>query len=342
MMNTHSIQPLQAPAASRPGRRAFAAGALLALAFAAGHAVAQPGEWPAKAIRMVVPYTPGGGTDVVTRLISERVANLNRWVIVVDNKPGAGGNIGLDAVAKSAADGYTFGMGQTANLAINPALLPSMPFNPRTDLLPVALVASQPMVLVVPADSPWKSLQDLIQAAKAQPGGIRQALASTGTVGHLAGEMLSFKAGIQVLNVPYKGASPAVTDLLGRQTHYMFGTPQAVYPLIKGQRLRALAVTSAQRLPILPQVPTVAESGFPGFEAVDWKLIVAPRNTAAGIAQKMNAAVNQALQDPGVLKQLQSEGSTPMGGSLQQAQAYLQKEQAGWATLIRDAKITLE
>ena len=174
------------------------AAALLPLA-----AQAQPGNWPSRAVRMVVPYTPGGGTDAVARQISERVGTLNQWTVVVDNKPGAGGNIGLDAVAKSAPDGYTFGMGQTANLAINPALLPSMPFNPRTDLIPVALVAAQPTVLVVPQHSPWKSVQDLVKDAKADPGGIRQGLASTGTVGHLAGEMLAFKAGIQVLNVPY-------------------------------------------------------------------------------------------------------------------------------------------
>jgi tripartite-type tricarboxylate transporter receptor subunit TctC len=166
----------------------MAACALMAMTLAAGSAAAQPGEWPAKSIRMVVPFTPGGGTDTVTRQISERMATANRWVIVVDNKPGAGGNIGLDAVAKAPADGYTFGMGQTANLAINPSLLPSMPFNAKTDLLPVALVASQPVVLVVPTDSPWKSLQDLIAAAKAQPGAIKQGLASTGTVGHLAGK----------------------------------------------------------------------------------------------------------------------------------------------------------
>ena len=323
-------------------RQVITSSALIAMTIAAGSVQAQPGEWPAKSIRMVVPYTPGGGTDAVTRQISERVGTANRWVIVVDNKPGAGGNIGLDAVAKAAPDGYTFGMGQTANLAINPSLLPSMPFNPKTDFIPVALVASQPVVLVVPADSPWKSLQDMIAAAKAQPGGIKQGLASTGTVGHLAGEMLSYRAKIDVLNVPYKGAAPAVTDLLGKQTHYMFGTPQAVYPMVKGQRLRALAVTSAKRLPILPQVPTVAESGFPGFEAVDWKLIVAPKNAPTPIVQKLNAAVNTALQDPGVLKQLQAEGSTPMGGSMQDAQNYLQKEQSSWSALIRDAKITLE
>ncbi|QRI88569.1 tripartite tricarboxylate transporter substrate binding protein [Delftia lacustris] len=305
-------------------------------------AQAQPGNWPSRAVRMVVPYTPGGGTDAVARQISERVGTLNQWTVVVDNKPGAGGNIGLDAVAKSAPDGYTFGMGQTANLAINPALLPSMPFNPRTDLIPVALVAAQPTVLVVPQDSPWKSVQDLVKAAKADPGGIRQGLASTGTVGHLAGEMLAFKAGIQVLNVPYKGAAPAVTDLLGKQTHYMFGTPQAVYPLLKGGKLRALAVTSARRLPILPEVPTVAESGYAGFEAVDWKLIVAPKGTPAAIVQKMNIAVNAALQQPAVQQQLQAEGSTALGGSMQDAARYLLKEQTDWAALIRDARIRLE
>ncbi|WP_233210107.1 tripartite tricarboxylate transporter substrate binding protein [Comamonas sp. 26] len=312
------------------------------MAMTAGSALAQPTPWPAKALRMVVPFTPGGGTDAVARLISERVSTANHWTMVVENKPGAGGNIGLDTVAKAASDGYTFGLGQTANLAINPALLPSMPFNPKTDLLPVALVAAQPVVLVVPADSPWKSIQDLIKAAKAEPGNIKQGLASTGTVGHLAGEMLSFKAGIKVLNIPYKGAAPAITDLLGKQTHYMFGTPQAVYPMLKGKRLRALAVSSTKRLTILPDVPTVAESGFPGFEAVDWKLIVAPKNTNTEIAKKLNAAVSKALQDPAVLKQLQDEGSTPMGGSMQDAANYLQKEQNSWATLIRDAKIQLE
>lgn len=334
-------QPLFHP--TKPGisrRQALVATALMAMT--AGSALAQPAPWPAKALRMVVPFTPGGGTDAVARLISERVSTANHWTMVVENKPGAGGNIGLDTVAKAAPDGYTFGLGQTANLAINPALLPSMPFNPKTDLLPVALVAAQPVVLVVPADSPWKSIQDLIKAAKAEPGNIKQGLASTGTVGHLAGEMLSFKAGIKVLNIPYKGAAPAITDLLGKQTHYMFGTPQAVYPMLKGKRLRALAVSSAKRLTILPEVPTVAESGFPGFEAVDWKLIVAPKNTNAEIAKKLNAAVNKALQDPAVLKQLQEEGSTPLGGSMQDAANYLQKEQNSWATLIRDAKIQLE
>ena len=316
--------------------------AATALALGGIASLATPALAQQRTVRLVVPYAAGGPIDITARALAERVKDVLGGPVIIDNKPGAGGNIGLDAVAKSAPDGYTFGMGQTANLAINPALLPSMPFNPRTDLIPVALVAAQPTVLVVPQDSPWKSVQDLVKAAKADPGGIRQGLASTGTVGHLAGEMLAFKAGIQVLNVPYKGAAPAVTDLLGKQTHYMFGTPQAVYPLLKGGKLRALAVTSAKRLPILPEVPTVAESGYAGFEAVDWKLIVAPKGTPAAIVQKMNTAVNAALQQPAVQQQLQAEGSTALGGSIQDAAQYLLKEQTDWAALIRDAKIRLE
>lgn len=326
----------------RRGLQALAAASLTALGALSGTAALAQDGFPSKPITILVPFAAGGTTDILARIVAQALQQELGQTVIVDNKPGAGGNIGLDAVAKSAPDGYTFGMGQTANLAINPALLPSMPFNPRTDLIPVALVAAQPTVLVVPQDSPWKSVQDLVKAAKADPGGIRQGLASTGTVGHLAGEMLAFKAGIQVLNVPYKGAAPAVTDLLGKQTHYMFGTPQAVYPLLKGGKLRALAVTSAKRLPILPEVPTVTESGYAGFEAVDWKLIVAPKGTPAAIVQKMNTAVNAALQQPAVQQQLQAEGSTALGGSIQDAAQYLLKEQTDWAALIRDAKIRLE
>ena len=248
-------------------RRRFA---LATLAGSLGHGLAQAqtqaqSRWPDKPIRMVVPYTPGGGTDSVTRQITEKVGTATRWVFLVDNKPGAGGNIGLDFVAKSKPDGYTLGMGQTANLAINPALLPRMPFDPLKDLVPVALVAEQPVVMVVRADSPWKTLADAIAAAKAQPATVKQGLAGTGTVGHLAGEMLAFKAGFSVLSVPYKGAAPAITDLLGGQTDYMFATPQAVLGMVKGGKLRALAVTSARRMAVLPEVPTVAESGHAGF-----------------------------------------------------------------------------
>lgn len=304
-------------------------------------AMAQP-AWPDRAIKVIVPYTPGGGTDAVTRHLLDKVAAETKWTLIVDNKPGGAGNVGLDIVAKSKPDGYTLGMGQTANLAINPALMPKMPFDPAKDFIPVALVAELPTLLVVRQDSPLKSLSDLVKAAKTKPDGLKQALAGNGTVGHLAGEMLAVKAGFSALNVPYKGAAPAVTDLLGGQTDYMFATPQAVLSLIKGGKLRALAVTSSRRLPILPEVPTVSESGYKGFEAVDWKLLVAPAGTPAQVVRQINAAVEKALATPAFQAQLNAEGSAPLGGSPQKAAEYLRAEQSEWAQLIRKANIKLD
>ena len=305
-------------------------------------APAQTGNWPDKSIRFVVPYTPGGGTDTVTRHIAERITQDNKWTFLVDNKPGGGGNIGIDIVAQSKPDGYTIGMGQTANLAINPVALPRMPFDVNKDLVPVALVAAVPTVLVVRADSQWNSLADMVKAAQAKPGQITQALAGTGTVGHLAGEMLSRKANFKVLNVPYKGAAPAITDLLGGQTDYMFATPQAVLGMLSGGKLRALAVTSAQRIAVLPNVPTVAEQGYKGFEAVDWKLIVAPAGTPADIVKRLNAATAKALTQPALLAKLAEEGSNAMSGSPQEVANYLKSEQAEWGAVIREAGIKFE
>jgi tripartite-type tricarboxylate transporter receptor subunit TctC len=262
-----------------------------------------------------------------------------KWTFLVDNKPGANGNIGIDAVAKSRPDGYTIGMGQTANLAINPALIPAMPFNAPRDLVPVALVAELPTVMVVRSDSPWQTLSDAVKAAKAKPGEVKQALAGNGTVGHLAGEMLSRRAGIQVLNIPYKGAAPAITDLIGGQTDYMFATPQSVAGMIKGGKLRALAVTSQKRLSFLPDVPTVAESGYKDFVAMDWKAIVAPAGTPADIVQRLNAEVMKALAQPALVATLEAEGSIPMNGTPEQAAKFIRAEQEKWGSLIRQAGI---
>lgn len=304
-------------------------------------AIAQP-AWPDRAIKVIVPYTPGGGTDTVTRHLLDKVTTETKWTLIVDNKPGGGGNVGLDMVAKSKPDGYTLGMGQTANLAINPALMPKMPFDPAKDLIPVALVAELPTILVVRQDSPLKNLGDVVKAAKAKPGSLKQALAGSGTVGHLAGEMLAVKAGFTVLNVPYKGAAPAVTDLLGGQTDYMFATPQAVLGMIKGGKMRALAVTSTRRLSVLPDVPTVSESGYKGFEAVDWKMLVAPAGTPAPVIRQINSAVEKALANPAFQAQLNAEGSSALGGSAQKAVDYLRSEQAEWSALIRTANIKLD
>jgi tripartite-type tricarboxylate transporter receptor subunit TctC len=322
-----------------PRRKYLSVVLATAMTLSTGASFAQNGNWPNQAIRFIVPYTPGGGTDTVTRHIAEKISGNTKWTFLVDNKPGANGNIGMDAVAKSKPDGYTIGMGQTANLAINPTLIPKMPFNATKDLVPVALVAELPTVMVVRADSPWKSVGDTVKAAKAKPGEVKQALAGNGTVGHLAGEMLSRQAGIQVLNIPYKGAAPAITDLIGGQTDYMFATPQSVAGMIKGGKLRAIAVTSQKRLSFLPNVPTVAESGYKDFVAMDWKAIVAPAGTPADIVQRLNAEVAKALAQPALVATLEAEGSTPMTGSPEQAAKFIKAEQEKWGSLIREAGI---
>ena len=321
-------------------RRAFLACAAAAAWLNAAPALADT-AWPDKPVRLIVPYTPGGATDIVARLVAQRLADDTKWTFIVDNRAGGNGNIGMDVVAKAKPDGYTIGLGQTANLAINPTLFPKMPYDALKDLMPVSVVASQPVVLVVRADAPFKTLADLVAAAKAKPGEIRQALAGTGTLGHMAGEVLAKRAGFKVLNVPYKGAAPAITDLLGGQTDYMFATPQGALSMVKGGRLRALAVTSAKRLPVMPDVPTVAES-YKGFEAVDWKALVVPAGTSADIVKKLNAAVDKALAKPATISQLLAEGSTPVGGTPEQAAQYIKSEHARWGVAVREAGVRPE
>jgi len=321
-------------------RRALLACAAAAACLNAAPALADT-AWPEKPVRLVVPYTPGGATDIVARLIAQKLIDDTKWTFIVDNRAGGNGNIGMDVVAKSKPDGYTVGLGQTANLAINPTLFPKMPYDALKDLVAVSIVASQPVVLVVRADAPFKSLADLVTAAKAKPGEIKQALAGTGTLGQMAGEVLAKRAGFKVLNVPYKGAAPAITDLLGGQTDYMFATPQGALAMVKGGKLRALAVTSAKRLPVMPEVPTVAES-YKGFEAVDWKAIVVPAGTPADIVKKLNAAIDKALAKPATISQLLAEGSTPGGGSPEQAAQYIRSEHARWGAAVREAGVQPE
>jgi tripartite-type tricarboxylate transporter receptor subunit TctC len=299
-------------------------------------------KWPEKPIKLIVPFTPGGGTDFLSRLIADKIATATKWVFVVDNKPGATGNIGMAAVAKAPPDGYTIGMGQTANLAINPALYRKMPFDPLKDFAPIVLVASQPVVLVVRSDLPYKTLADLINAAKAKPDGVSMASAGSGTIGHLAGVLLGRQAGVQFLHVPYKGAGGAVADLLGGQVGFSFSTIPPVLSMLKAGKLRALAVSSAKRSSVLPDVPTVDESGYKGFVADSWYGLVAPAKTPAAIITSINTEVNKALGSKDFIEKLATEGSTPLGGSPEEFAAYLKAEYAKWGSLIREAGIKMD
>ncbi|MGO4416677.1 Bug family tripartite tricarboxylate transporter substrate binding protein [Cupriavidus sp. KB_39] len=309
---------------------------LLAAPLLTGAPVALAADaWPNQPVRLVVPFPPAGGTDVLSRLVFNKVGAATHWTVVVENRAGAGGNIGLDTVAKARADGYTVGMGQTANLAINPSLYPKMPYDAVRDFTPVVLVSAQPVVVIVRQDAPFKTLADLVAAGKAKQ--LSMASAGTGTVGHLTGEMFQRRAGIKALHVPYKGASPALTDLMGGQTDFYFATPPIALPMLKAGKLRALAVTSAKRLPLLPNVPTVAEQGYAGFQAEDWKALVAPAGTPAEVVQRLNAEVNKALKDPDTVARLREEGSEPRGGSPADLASVIKAENTRWGTIVRES-----
>jgi len=299
-------------------------------------------EYPSKAIRLIVPFPPAGGTDVLSRAMAQAISVDTKWTLVVENKPGAGGNVGLDAAAHAPKDGYTIAMGQTANLAVNPALYASMTFDPLKDLVPIAMISSQPLIVVVDSKSPYQTLKDLVDAAKKSPGKINMASPGNGTIGHIGGELFQRRAGITMTHVPYKGASPAVTDLMGGSVDCYFGNSQAVGGLVASGRLRPLAVTSANRLASFPKVPTVAESGYPGFEAATWSGLVAPAGTPQAIIDKLNAAANKALASPAVQKQLADEGSTPLGGTSKQFGDFMKAEHAKWGAAVRDAHIKLD
>lgn len=324
-----------------PLRRRAALCALIACAAAPLASMAQS-RYGSETIKLVVPFPPGGGTDTVSRLIADKLRTGTGWNIVIDNKAGAGGNIGMELVAKSKADGYTLGMGQTSNLAINPSLYPKMPYDARKDFVPIAVVATQPVVLVVRADAPYKTLAQFVAAAKSKPGQLTMASAGSGTVGHLTGELFAKEAGFQHVHVPYKGAGPATTDLLGGQVNYYYGTPQAVAAFVKAGKLRALAVSSAKRLPILPDTPTIAESGYKGFESSDWKMLVAPAGTPPEVVARINAEVHKALGSADTIAQLIAEGSLPGSGTPQQAAQLLKSEQQRWANVVREAHVKVD
>jgi tripartite-type tricarboxylate transporter receptor subunit TctC len=304
--------------------------------FASSAAEAQS-NYPAKPIRLVVPFPPGGGTDILARVLGQKLTESLGQPVVVENKPGAGGNIGVDAVAKSQPDGYTIVMGQTSNLAVNPTLYPKLPYNPLKDLAPISLVASAPLVMVVAASSPFKSFDDVVAAAKAKPGDVTFASPGSGTVAHLSGELLQRAANVKFQHIPYKGASQALTDVMGGQVQlYMSSVPTALSQ-IKAGRIRPLVVTSTKRVADLPDVPTVAESGFKDFEASTWFGLLARAGTPQPIIARLDSEVQRALQAPVVREKIASEGAEVLTSTPEQFAALLKQEIERWAPIVRES-----
>ena len=312
-------------------RRSLAAFALVALATSAS---AQ--EYPNKPIKLIVPFPPGGGTDILARTVGNQLSTNNKWTIVIDNRAGAGGNIGVDATAKSPADGYTLVMGQTSNLAISPTLYKNLPYDPEKDLEPVVLVGSSPIAIVVRADSKFKTLGDLVAAAKANPEAITMATPGSGTVAHLAGVRLQKLTGTKFTHVPYKGASAAIPDLLGGNVDFYLSSVPTVQGQLQAGKLRALAVTSNKRSPALPDVATVGET-VKGFEANTWFGILAPARTPKPVIAKLNAEINKALKDPGVRKAIENEGGEVLGGTPEQFAQLIKSDRASWGALVKES-----
>ncbi len=308
-----------------------------ALALAAFAAAAPAQDYPAKPIRLIVPFPPGGGTDIAARTVANKLSETLRWTFVVENKPGAGGNLGVEQAVKSPPDGYTLVIGQTSNLAINPALYAKLPYDPLKDLSPIALIVSAPVVLVVAANSPYKSLGDLLAAARRDPGAVTFASPGNGTVSHLAGELLQRASGVKFTHVPYKGAAQAMTDLLGGQVQSFMSSVPSALAQIKGGRLRAIAVTSAKRAAEMPEVPAIAESGYAGFDATTWYGLLAPAGTPAAVIKRLNAEVNRALGMPDVSGRLAAEGGEVLGGSPERFASLLKADHAKWGRIVKES-----
>ncbi len=294
--------------------------------------------YPDKPLRLVVPFAPGGGTDLVGRLVAEGMAQDLGQPVIVDNKPGAGTIIGTDFVAKSTPDGYTLVMGTFA-LAANPALVAKLPFDPNKDLTPVGLIGTSPNVLVVRTDKPWKSVNDVLSAAKAAPGKLNYGSFGNGTSAHLAGALFASLAKVDLTHIPYKGSSPALTDLLGGQIDMMFTTVASVAQYINSGKLRALAVTSGKRSPAWPDLPTLAEAGVVGYMAESWYSVYAPAGTPAAAVVRLNAALKQAVKSENFRSRVEAEGLVPNVGTPTELERYVMAEQLRWRRVVQDARI---
>ena len=318
----------------RPSRRMALSLLLAATAFTAAPPVLAQ-TYPAKPIRLVVPFPPGGGTDLIARTVAQKMSDTLNWTIIIDNRPGAGGNLGVDAVAKASPDGYTLVMGQTSNLAINPTLYSKLPYEPLKDFAPVVLVSSAPIVMAVRVQSPYKTFADVIAASKQKPKSVTLGYSGNGTVAHLASEMAQGIAGIDLQHIPYKGAAQAMTDLVGGQIDIYASSVPTLLGQIRNQKLRALVVTSAKRSEQLPDTPTLAEAGLKGFDAVTWFGILAPAGTPEAIIKTLNTEINKVLRLPDVAAKLKAEGGETLGGSPEQFSALLKSELPRWSKIVK-------
>ncbi len=300
---------------------------------AAPVAVAQ--SYPTKPVKIIVPFAPGGGNDVFARQLAQKLTEAWKQQVIVENRAGAGGNIGTAAAAAAAPDGYTLLLGHTGTLAINPGLYQKLPYDPRKDFVPISLIASVPLVLVVNPGVRAESVKDLITLAMARPGALNYASSGSGTGSHLTGELFKEVAKVDLTHIPYKGTNPAITDLLGGQVQVMFSVIPTALPHIQAGKLRAVAVTSTHRMSLLPKVPTVTESGLPGFESTLSYGILAPKGTPEPIVKEIHAQIARSLTTREMKERLAAEGAEPTGSTSAEFAALINRETDKWGRVIK-------
>jgi tripartite-type tricarboxylate transporter receptor subunit TctC len=298
--------------------------------------------YPTKAIRLIVPYPPAGGTDLAARLIGQKLTERFGQTVIVDNRAGANGNIGTDAIAKAAADGYTVGMATPGPVTVGRSLYPSLPYDPARDLLPIILVNESPILLLVHPAVPARSVKELVALAKARPGKLTAALVSLGSVPHLATEMLKASARIDITNVPYKGGAPAATDVVGGQVDMLFSVLPVVLPFLSNGKLRALAIASDKRSALVSAIPTMHEAGYPDVIGTAWNGVVAPAGTPKDVVIKLNAEIAKALEAPDVRERFSALGMEAVGGAPERFATFLRAESTKWSKVIKRANIRTE
>jgi tripartite-type tricarboxylate transporter receptor subunit TctC len=312
--------------------------ALLGALFAAG--AAAQGAFPSRPITMVVGFAPGGGTDTAARIIAKAASENLGQAVVVENRAGAGGNIAHELVAKAAPDGHTILLGSVGPLTVAPHMIANLPYDPLKDLVPVTMAVTFANVLVVHDGVPVRTLADYVKLAKQKPGTLTYGSSGIGGAGHLSGELFRMMSKVDIVHVPYKGGGPAMQDLLGKQIVSIFATPISAGPHIKSGRIRAIAVTSAQRTSFMPEVPTIAESGYPGFEATNWYAYVLPGRTPSEIVDRWNRELVKILNDPAVREALLAQGMEPAPSTREAVAATIKREYDTWARVVKEAKIT--
>ena len=299
-------------------------------------------DYPEKTIRIVVPYSPGGTADMLARTLGQRMAESLGQQFIIDNRPGAGGNIGADLAAKSAPDGYTLLMGTVATHAINPNLYPKIPFDAARDFAPIILIATLPNLLVVNPSVPAKTVKELIALAKSKPGELAFASAGNGTSQHLSGELFKKMTGVDMIHIPYKGSAPAVTDLVGGQVQLMFDNIPSSLPQVRAGKLRALAVTGPRRSPVLPDLQTLSEAGLPDFSVTSWFALYAPAGTPAKILLRLNKEAAKAIASKELRQQWIEQGIEPAGGTPEQLDAFRRAEAPKWEKIVRESGARVE